>query len=287
LIAVKDLQKKEVHYYSKVYFSPDSKRMLFSDWINIQSTYKKDFQEGYSYNLSVLNLDTYEVKALMEPTDTTDFIARGWSDNSTVKYSKKDYSKKTEENLEAALDQKTAQPLRAAGKTKFGVLQIVSKSQETIEALGAPGCVGLAEDLSIKGDYQVLFKNNQGKEFVVSQNGLKNIISPTKETIPLTKLSFKAFESLSFTPVYTDCHGVLFYMYGVTAVNAFQFKFQTDKGTTDSYYMGPNTKLQVIDDQLIVQGGRAAGDAGYAIRYIFKPDIPTKTMILAKTEKVE
>jgi hypothetical protein len=51
--------------------------------------------------------------------------------------------------------------------------------------------------------------------------------------------------------------------------------------------MGPNTKLQVIDDQLIVEGGRAAGDAGNAIRYIFKPDIPTKTMILAKTEKVK
>jgi hypothetical protein len=107
LISVKDLQKKEVHYYSKVYFSPDSRRMLFSDWINIQSSYKKDIQDGYSYNLSVLNLDTYDVTVVMEPTDTTDFIAAGWLDNSTIKYIKKDYSKKTEESLEADFDKKT------------------------------------------------------------------------------------------------------------------------------------------------------------------------------------
>jgi hypothetical protein len=287
LISVKNLQSKEVHYHSNVYFSPDSKRMLFSEWVNILSSYKKDIEAGYSYDLSVLNLDTYEVTALMKPTDTTDFIAQGWSDNSTVKYTKKDYSKQTEENLELALDKKIPVKIRAAGKTKFGDMQIVSKSEETIETLGAPGCVGLAEDYLIKGDYQVLFKNGQGKENVVSENELKSMISPTKETISMNKLTFKEFDSLSFTPAYTDCHGIQFYMYGVTAKDAFPFKFQTDQGTTDSYYMGPTTKLKVIEDQLIVEGGRAAGDVGYAIRYIFKPDIATKTMILVKTEQVE
>jgi hypothetical protein len=177
-------------------------------------------------------------------------------------------------------------PIRAEGKTAFGNLQIVSKSAETIEALGTPSCMGNPEDFSIKGDYQVLFKNAQGKEFVVSENELKDIISPSKEMIPLNKLSFKAFESFFFTPVYTDCHGIQFYMYGINAEGAFQFKFQTDDSTNDFYYMGPNTKLEVIEDKLIVVGGRAAGDNGYALRYIFKPDLTTKTMKLVKTEKV-
>ncbi|QGQ93737.1 hypothetical protein EHS13_01850 [Paenibacillus psychroresistens] len=177
-------------------------------------------------------------------------------------------------------------PIRAAGKTTFGDLQIVSKSKETIEALGAPSCLGIAKDFSIKGDYQVLFKNSQGIESVVAPNEMKHIIYPNQETIPMNKLSFKEFDSLSFIPTYTDCHGIQFYLYGVTAKGAFQFEFQTNEDTTDSYYMEPTSKLQVINDQLIVVGGRAAGDVGYALRYIFKPDLAAKTMVLVKTEKV-
>jgi len=176
--------------------------------------------------------------------------------------------------------------VRAMGETAFGEIVVISENQETSEVLGAPSCLGLAEDYRYKSSYQVIFKNKADKEQIISENEIKEIIAPNAEIIPLNKLSFKIIESLGFIPQYTDCHGVPFYLYGVTEQGAFPFEFQTEQGTTAAFSIAPNSKPEVIDDLLVLDGGRAAADVGYATRYFFKPDVIKKTMVLQKTEKI-
>jgi hypothetical protein len=174
---------------------------------------------------------------------------------------------------------------RAVGKMTFGEMSIIPTTEEEIQPLGAASCLGQEKDYSFTDDYKTVFKDTQGKEYILSQGEIKNIISPTEDIISMKKLEFKEFESVYFTPHYTDCHAITFYLYGVTAKEAFQFSFQTDQNTTNQFSMAPGSNLQIKNDQLVIEGGRAAGD-DYGTRYFFRPDLSKKTMILVKTEKI-
>jgi hypothetical protein len=102
-----------------------------------------------------------------------------------------------------------------------------------------------------------------------------------------TILQFKDFEAVSFAPVYTDCHAVDFYLYGVTDKEAFHFTFHTKYGNYDHYSISHKAQLVVQDGQLIVEGGQAAGgDAEVKKRYYFMPGLERKSMELVKEETI-
>ncbi|TXK84352.1 hypothetical protein [Paenibacillus sp. N3.4] len=85
------------------FFSPDSKLLLFSGVEEIRSTYKMNTETGNSHNVSIMNMDTKEIKILFKATDKIDYVALGWSGENKVVYKKLDYEQNSDEILEYTL----------------------------------------------------------------------------------------------------------------------------------------------------------------------------------------
>jgi hypothetical protein len=171
---------------------------------------------------------------------------------------------------------------RAIGTTSSGEVLIIPKKLEKIEQLGAPSCLGQAEDYSFKSDYEVTFKYNNGKISLITLPKIDTIISPENKQIVLPTFTFQGFQAVVITPQYTDCHGIAFYLIGTNDNVAFSFKFVTDDGTFNSFNFASNTKLKVVNDQLVVNPGQAAGSETKK-QLTFKPDFKNQTMQLVKS----
>lgn len=171
---------------------------------------------------------------------------------------------------------------RAIGKMDTGEILIFPKVKETVAQLGAPSCAGGAEDYSIKSEYEALFKDNTGQQTFIPLPEFDTFITPENTQISLPTLHFKDFQAVVLAPQYTDCHGVTFYLIGAKDNAAFYFKFKTDEGTYDSFNYAPDTTLKVVDDQLVVESGQAAGSETPK-QWIFKPDLHSQTMQWVKS----
>ncbi|UKS26434.1 hypothetical protein LOZ80_33775 [Paenibacillus sp. HWE-109] len=171
---------------------------------------------------------------------------------------------------------------RAIGTLTNGEILIAPKTMEIVEQLGAPSCLGKSEDYSIKSDYEAIFKDSTGKKTTIVLPEIDTFITSENKQLTLPTLHFKDFQAVVLAPRYTDCHGIEFYLIGTKGSAAFSFKFKTDEGTFDSFNYAPNTQLQVMDDQLVIEPGQSAGSEAKKQR-IFKPDWQNQTMQLVKS----
>ncbi|EFM08884.1 hypothetical protein PaecuDRAFT_4349 [Paenibacillus curdlanolyticus YK9] len=171
---------------------------------------------------------------------------------------------------------------RAVGTTDRGKLLVIPTNDETIEQLGAPSCFGEAEDYAIEADYSVVFKDHQGEETVLALTEVHRFIAPGKEPIALQTLSFQGLQAVVIAPQYTDCHGVAFYLIGIDDSGAYPFTFVTEEGTSNSFSYAPNTEVRVVENELVVEKGQAAGsEAKGTLR--FKPDLDKHVMRLVSS----
>ncbi|OCT12035.1 hypothetical protein A8709_29725 [Paenibacillus pectinilyticus] len=86
------------------YFSADSHYLLFSGVEKIQSMYKMT-ETGNSHNVSLLNLDTKEIKVLFHPDDKLDYVPLGWSGERKLVYQKINFQTNEEEIAEYELNE--------------------------------------------------------------------------------------------------------------------------------------------------------------------------------------
>ncbi|MNP27351.1 hypothetical protein D3C76_1202530 [compost metagenome] len=86
------------------YFSADSQYLLFSGVEEIQSTYKNT-ETGNSHNVSLLNLDTKEIKVLFHPDDKLDYVPLGWSGERKLVYKKINFQTNDDEIAEYDLNE--------------------------------------------------------------------------------------------------------------------------------------------------------------------------------------
>ncbi|BBI33886.1 hypothetical protein [Cohnella abietis] len=168
---------------------------------------------------------------------------------------------------------------------KSGEVLVTPRSAETVENLGAPSCYGTAEDYSIKADYDVFFKSSDGKKRLIKLPEINTFIVPENKQIELPVLNFDAFQVVIIAPQYTDCHGVSFYMIGIKDKVAIPFKFKTGDGTSESFSYAPNSELIIINNQLEVVQGLAAGNDEQK-KLVFKPDFKNGTMQLVKSTTI-
>ncbi|MFD0716978.1 hypothetical protein [Paenibacillus sp. GCM10027626] len=171
--------------------------------------------------------------------------------------------------------------IRAIGTINSGEILVIPKTNETIEKLEAPSCLGKAEDYLFKSDYEVMFKDKDDNESVIKLPKIDTFIRPDNTQITLPTLDFKEFQAVVIAPQYTDCHGVSFYLIGAKDNDVFPFKFITDECASDSFHYASNTQLKVINDQLVIQPGQAAGSETKK-ELIFKPDLKEKAMRLVQ-----
>lgn len=131
---------------------------------------------------------------------------------------------------EAVLQNTQSKTARAEGKSSYGVLSVVPKESEVIEQLGAPSVYGDASDYSFKGDYNIIFEDNSGKQTVVAEMDNLQIIQPDNATIDLNKLSMDDADIFYFIPQYRGANDVSIYFFGITKDgNAFEFKIENNK----------------------------------------------------------
>ena len=131
---------------------------------------------------------------------------------------------------EAALQNTQSKTVRAEGKSGYGVLSIVPVGSEIIEQLGASSVYGGGDDYSFKGDYKVLFKDNNGNESVIAKLDDLNIIQPQNAVISFQKMSMGDTDIFYFIPQYQGSNDIPIKFFGVTKDgNAFEFKIENNK----------------------------------------------------------
>jgi len=175
---------------------------------------------------------------------------------------------------------------RAEGDSRYGRLVVLPDDTEHIEPLGSYSCLGRESDYRFEASYRAYFLSDGGGQTSLSAEPIPSLIYPSLEPIPLGVLEFGDFEAFYLIPAYADCHGVSFYMYGVDEERAFPFRFELKDGnTSNTFYVLPSTKPIVENNYLITYGGGGGGHDGY-LRYTFKPDLQSQTMILVRTDAV-
>jgi hypothetical protein len=189
----------------------------------------------------------------------------------------------TESASEPAVSASGSSSPRAIGNTDYGQVAVVPTGAEEIEQLGAPSCMGNEQDYRMKSDYKVVFNAKDGQQSPIAVPTFNSFIQPSADPVDLPILQFEGFQAAVLAPAYADCHGISFNLIGVMDHEAFSFKFQTDEGTFDSYSYSPVSKLEIVDNQLVVMMGAAPGNDEAPTRY-FKPNIETHTLELVKME---
>jgi hypothetical protein len=106
-VKVVNIQTNKVYTVSKFgtlpYFSPTSDYVLFTESVDLNSPYLKETETGFSHYVSLLNLNTGEIKTLTKPIPSIEYIALGWVSDNKFMYKKTDNEKKTEEVVEMDL----------------------------------------------------------------------------------------------------------------------------------------------------------------------------------------
>jgi hypothetical protein len=170
---------------------------------------------------------------------------------------------------------------RAIGEASFGKLTIVPTSLEEINKLGAPSCLGLADDYSIKATYQVNFETKVGSKTISTLNNLE-IINPNNTALTINKIIMGGMELFYFIPRYTDCHEQELYFYGVKDSNAFPITVELEEGKPTTLGIYPKEQPKLVDGDLVIKGGYAAG-MEYISEYHFKLSTDNKILKLVKT----
>ncbi|MCS7463324.1 hypothetical protein N0M98_24685 [Paenibacillus doosanensis] len=175
---------------------------------------------------------------------------------------------------------------RAEGVSAQGTLRLVPASEERVQQLGAPSCIGREDDYRIAGSYDLTFQPAGGESAAVRHFDDLSLIRPDLQPFAMKRVSFGSFEAFAFIPAYADCHGIEFYLFGVKDGQAFPFSFQIDGAVRPTFDIGPGRDFAVADGRLIVEGGISAG-MDYPIRYTFQPDLQARTMQLVRQEEIK
>jgi len=87
-----------IGYNGTIYFSPDSKKILFSGSEGKTSSIKDKYVDpSNTTNLGIYTITTRIQERLFVGTDTVDYKAIGWLDNQTISYDLNKYSEKNGE----------------------------------------------------------------------------------------------------------------------------------------------------------------------------------------------
>jgi len=176
--------------------------------------------------------------------------------------------------------------IRASAKTPAGELLILADSDAAAQRLGAPSCYGLETDFQIQGALNAVLRDAQGKETIIKQLGLIEIIQPSVDPLTLQHLTIGRTDVYAFVPRYTDCHGRETYFFGVRDGNAFPLPLTLSDGISrDALEILPVDKPKVENGQLVFMGGFGAGMDAY-IRYSFKLNESKMRFELTKKESV-
>lgn len=166
--------------------------------------------------------------------------------------------------------------VRAIGRLTQGTILIIPAGKEEINQLGAPSSLGSETDYSFKGDYNIIFKDKEGKETDISKFS-GEIIAHDKNPIQLEKLAFEGFEAVYFKPIPNVSRPESCYFYAVDKnSNAFQFSFLNENGFKgNTTPLSPNIKPTIDNNQLIVPTWNPEEDS-YSL--VFTPDLNKKIM---------
>jgi hypothetical protein len=170
---------------------------------------------------------------------------------------------------------------RAVGESLLGKLLIVPTTLESIDKLGAPSCLGLEEDYSIKATYSVIFETKKKSQIISTFHNLE-IINPSTAVLPINKVVMDGMELFYFIPRYTDCHEQELYFFGVKDNEAYPITVEMEENNPITLGIYPKTLPRLIDGELIVKGGYSAG-MDYISEYHFKLNTDKKLLKLAKT----
>lgn len=180
--------------------------------------------------------------------------------------------------------------IRAVGKAASGTLVVKPAGSATVAALGAPSCFGGENDLRWTGDYEVVWEpasgDGQNGEAVMKYPAEMSIIRPDREPVELNRYEMDGTELFAFVPKYADCHGVETYFFGVKDGEAFLVPLAMNEDeTADSIAQDPDRLAHLLDGELVVRGGYAAGMDAIPV-YRFRYDSDRRVLALASTEHV-
>jgi hypothetical protein len=178
-----------------------------------------------------------------------------------------------------------SKPPRAIGISQYGELRIVPTTEEKIEKVVAPSCLGKEGDYWLRGEYKVEFYNHSGQSTVIEEHAFSQILSSSTVRIQLNHLQLGDIEFFYLVPEQNYCHGAEVFFYGIDASGkAFRYQFEP-KGAT----LLPGVAPFVKEGKLYIQTEANEGaEKGYQdIRsyfYIYSIDNSKYTMRLEKKE---
>jgi hypothetical protein len=120
--------------------------------------------------------------------------------------------------------------VRARGRSNYGELSLACKDEEKVQQLGADSSFGKAADYSFTGDYDVIFKTEDGKKTAVTTLNDLTIIQPQNSVMKLNKLHIGDTDVFYFIPEYSGSNDVPIRFFGITKQKgAFQFSIENNK----------------------------------------------------------
>lgn len=171
---------------------------------------------------------------------------------------------------------------RAVGKSSMGTISIISIGTEFIEAFETTSCYSAKNDLSIEGEYRVLFKQNEKVIEIFKWDQLK-LIQPNKNVIDLKKLDIGYGEVFLFIPQYKGCRAVPLYAFAVDKQTgeAFPLRFETEMGPSDRFFFTPTIEPVIKEGELVLQtDGGPGNEAKKQVQF----SIDFKTRILKQQQ---
>jgi ribosomal protein L25 (general stress protein Ctc) len=179
-------------------------------------------------------------------------------------------------------------PPRAIGVSRHGELRIVPITEEQMEKVEAPSCMGKEGDYWFRSDYNVEFDNQSGQTTILEEHAFSQILSSSTGQIQLNHLQLGDIEFFYLVPEQNYCHGEEVFFYGVDAGGkAFCYQFDP-KGAT----LLPGVAPFVKEGKLYIPTEANAGaEQGYqdirSYNYIYSPDNSMHTIKLEKKELID
>lgn len=179
---------------------------------------------------------------------------------------------------------------RAAAKTRYGDLSLMPVGKEVIEKLDAASCSDSESDVSIQGDYELLYKDKEGNSSVVTTYRGLTLIAKDEAPIQLEVLSFPQFDAVIFTPEPHGCPVVQMYLFAVGKdQQAFQWTFENEGILGEK---PTHSTLVLPDEPPVVQGGQlivptainSEGGDDLFFHITYTPDLSNQLMKFVQKE---
>ncbi|TBL69296.1 hypothetical protein [Paenibacillus thalictri] len=167
-----------------------------------------------------------------------------------------------------------------------GELLLLPRSEVKAETLGAPSCMGEAEDLHLQGNYDVVYKLSDGTEQKLKSLDNLSLITPRQDHVESGRLAFADYDIVYFVPQYRDCHALELHMFAVKGASAFPLSFDWEDRQTDTFWASPAVQPQMDNGRLVINGGYGAGMDKVTV-YTFTPDWNAQKMTLSATAEVD